>query len=173
MATSYLDNNGVLYLWGKIKEAFAKKTDIPTDNASLANGAGYQTSANVESAITAKGYTTMAAVEDKGYTTMTAVEGKGYQTSSQVSAAITAALADVSGVEFTIVEQLPATGTKGTIYLVKKTATAAGNIYTEYIWVNNAWEIIGDTTIDLSNYLQKSDIVAITNEEIDTIVTGS
>lgn len=136
MATSYLDKNGVLYLWGKIKEAFAKKTDIPTDNASLANGAGYQTSENV-------------------------------------SAAITAALADVSGVEFTIVEQLPPTGTKGTIYLVKKTATASGNIYTEYIWVNNAWEIIGDTTIDLSNYLQKSDIVAITNEEIDTIVTGS
>lgn len=172
MATSYLDNNGVLYLWSKIKDIFAKKADIPTDNASLTNGAGYQTSENVESAITAKGYTTMSAVEGKGYTTMTAVEGKDYQTGSQVSDAITAALADMSGVEFSIVEQLPTSGVKGTIYLVKKSVTASGNIYTEYIWVNNAWEIIGDTTIDLSNYLQKTDITNITNEEIDTITAN-
>ena len=54
---------------------------IPTDNSQLANGAGYQTSEQVESAITEKGYQTAQQVE-------TAITGKGYQTASQVQSAI-------------------------------------------------------------------------------------
>ena len=69
----------------KVKEGLASKQDkisadskldysliantptIPTNNNQLTNGAGYQTSAQVETAITNKGYTTMTAVEGKGY----------------------------------------------------------------------------------------------------------
>lgn len=154
----YLDSNGVLYLWNKIGGLFATKAEIPSDVGDLANSAGYQTSQQVEQAITGKNYTTMAAVE-----------GKGYQTSQQVEQAINSALSGITGIEFSIVEQLPATGAAGTIYLVQKTVTATGNIYTEWIYVNNKWETLGDTTVDLSDYLKKTDVSALTNAEIDDV----
>lgn len=55
---------------------------VPTDNSQLANGAGYQTAAEVEAAINGKGFTTSDDVEQ-------AISAKGYQTSSQVESAIT------------------------------------------------------------------------------------
>ena len=158
MANQYLDKNGVLYLWNKIGGLFATKAEIPSDVGDLANSAGYQTSQQVEQAITGK-----------NYTTMTAVEGKGYQTSQQVEQAINSALSGITGIQFSIVEQLPATGAAGTIYLVQKTVTATGNIYTEWIYVNNKWETLGDTTVDLSDYLKKTDVSALTNAEIDDV----
>lgn len=154
----YLDSNGVLYLWNKIGGFFATKAEIPNDVGDLGNSAGYQTSQQVEQAITGKNYTTMAAVE-----------GKGYQTNAQVQQAINSALSGITGIQFSIVEQLPATGAAGTIYLVQKTVTATGNIYTEWIYVNNKWETLGDTTVDLSDYLKKTDVSALTNAEIDDV----
>lgn len=154
----YLDSNGVLYLWNKIGGLFATKAEIPNDVGDLGNSAGYQTSQQVEQAITGKNYTTMAAVE-----------GKGYQTNTQVQQAINSALSGITGIQFSIVEQLPATGVAGTIYLVQKTVTATGNIYTEWIYVNNKWETLGDTTVDLSDYLKKTDVSALTNAEIDDV----
>lgn len=158
MANQYLDKNGVLYLWNKIGGLFATKAEIPSDVGDLTNLAGYQTSQQVEQAITGKNYTTMAAVE-----------GKGYQTTAQVQQAINSALSGITGIEFSIVEQLPATGVAGTIYLVSKAVTATGNIYTEWIYVNNKWETLGDTTVDLSDYLKKTDVSALTNAEIDEV----
>ena len=158
MANQYLDKNGVLYLWNKIGGLFATKAEIPSDVGDLSNSAGYQTSQQVEQAITGKNYTTMAAVE-----------GKGYQTTQQVQQAINSALSGITGIQFSIVEQLPATGVAGTIYLVQKTVTATGNIYTEWIYVNNKWETLGDTTVDLSDYLKKTDVSALTNAEIDEV----
>ena len=96
--------------------------------------------------------------------------GAGYQTSSEVQTAINNALADITGIEFEIVQTLPATGVKGTIYLVSNSGSGT-NIYDEYIYVNNAWEKIGSTAVDLSNYMQFSDMVALTNTELNTIFT--
>ena len=42
------------------------------------------------------------------------------------------------------------------IYLVAKTDTDTNDIYTEYMYINDAWEILGDTSVDLSNYLTES-----------------
>ena len=49
-------------------------------------------------------------------------------------------------VNMTVVQELPLTGSATTIYLVPKTSSSAGNVYDEYIWVNNAWELIGNTS---------------------------
>lgn len=158
MASKYLDNNGVLYLWNKISGLFATKNELPSDVGDLTNLAGYQTSQQVEQAITGKNYTTMAAVE-----------GKGYQTNTQVQQAINSALSGISGIQFSVVEQLPATGVASTIYLIQNAVTASGNVYTEWIYVNNKWETLGSTTVDLSEYLKKTDVGALTNEEIDEV----
>lgn len=95
--------------------------------------------------------------------------GAGYQTASDVESAINEAIGDITGFEFQIVEELPGTGEKGVIYLISNSGTGQ-NIYDEYIWTGTAFEKIGTTDVDLSNYWSKTDLVAIQNNEIDTIV---
>jgi len=99
----------------------------------------------------------------------------GFQNATQVQNAIDAALADITGIEFQIVQTLPATGEKGVIYLVPNSGSGS-NSYDEYIWITNggtsSFEKIGTTDVDLSGYVQYTDLVAITNSEIDTIVAA-
>lgn len=64
------------------------------------------------------------------------------------------------------------TGTAGTIYLVSNSGTAP-NIYNEYVWVTPttgtaAYELIGTTAVDLSDYLKKADLVEFENADIQT-----
>ena len=58
---------------------------------------------------------------------------------------------------FSVVSALPTTdiSTK-TIYLLPKTTSETNNVYDEYIYVNSDWELIGDTTIDLTAYQTKA-----------------
>ena len=49
-----------------------------------------------------------------------------------------------------VVPTLPATGDVNTIYLVG--GGISGNLYTEYIWTNGAWEILGSQRVDLTGY---------------------
>ena len=44
---------------------------------------------------------------------------------------------------------------ENTIYLISNNSSNTNKIYTEYVYINSNWEIIGSTDIDLSNYLQK------------------
>ena len=53
--------------------------------------------------------------------------------------------------------QLPETGSSNIIYLIPKAkADGETNVYDEYLWTGTKFEKIGDTTIDLSNYLTKT-----------------
>jgi len=94
--------------------------------------------------------------------------GAGFQTASDVSTAIADALDDITGITYSVVEALPATGEAGIIYLIAHTH-GERDVYDEYIWVNNAFEKIGNTDIDLSGYMLTTDMVAITDTEINTI----
>lgn len=95
--------------------------------------------------------------------------GAGYQTASDVSSAISSAIGDITGIEYQIVDELPGTGEKGVIYLISNSGTGQ-NIYDEYIWTGTAFEKIGTTDVDLTNYWSKTELVAIQNNEIDTIM---
>lgn len=204
----YLDDNGLLYVVQKIKAWLALKADkseIPTDNKDLVNGAGYQTAAQVNTAITngikdkadkseiptnnnqldnGAGYQTAAQVSSTVNTAIAnkadkseiptnnnqLVNGAGYQTESQVNELISGAIGDMTGVSYEIVNTLPASGYVGTIYLISTSTTGEKNVYDEYIWVNGKWEFLGTTAADLSGYVKTTDLQAITNGEIDTIV---
>lgn len=65
----------------------------------------------------------------------------------------------ISGLDITdreIVQQLPTQNiSTSTIYMVPKTTPGSQNTYTEYMYINNTWEKIGDTEIDLSDYATK------------------
>lgn len=55
-----------------------------------------------------------------------------------------------------VVDSLPTTGDAGKLYLVK-TGAETQNLYTEYVYVNEAWEKLGTQKLDLSGYLTKTD----------------
>lgn len=52
-----------------------------------------------------------------------------------------------------VVENLPTSNISPTTIYIKKTSTTeTGNLYTEYIYVNDEWEELGTQTLDLSGY---------------------
>lgn len=61
-----------------------------------------------------------------------------------------------------VVQELPTEDISlSTIYLVPLESPKANNHYEEYIYVNNSWELIGTTEIDLTNYYTKSEVDAL------------
>lgn len=59
--------------------------------------------------------------------------------------------------QFTIVQELPTTDiSTSTIYLVPSAKPSTENVYDEYIYVDNKWEHIGSTSIDLTDYVTKT-----------------
>ena len=159
-----INNNGVVddaeKLGGQLPSYYAKASDIPTDNSELENGAGYITGISSSDVTTAL-----------GYTPYNASNPSGYQTASQVNTLIGNAIADIQGISYQVVTSLPSTGEAGVIYLISNSGSNP-NSYDEYIYVNNKFEKIGTTDVDLSGYVQDSDLVAITNAEIDSIVAS-
>lgn len=159
-----VNNNGVVddaeKLGGQLPSYYAKASDIPTDNSELENGAGYITGISSGDVTTAL-----------GYTPYNASNPSGYQTASQVNTLIGNAIADIQGISYQVVTSLPSTGEAGVIYLISNSGSNP-NSYDEYIYVNNKFEKIGTTDVDLSGYVQDSDLVAITNAEIDSIVAS-
>lgn len=129
---------------------------------------------------TANGYTIEglgdAAPSEKELVSKTYV-GNTFRTEAQVQSAIDASLADITGIDFKIVTELPATGVKGTIYLLEDGAHAG--TYVEYIWIDGdptgRFEKIGTTEADLTDYWTSVDgktnsLVAMTVAEITAIL---
>lgn len=83
------------------------------------------------------------------------------------------AISGVVGIEFRVVQVLPATGEIGVIYLVPNGGTGT-NTYDEYIWLTaaNRFEKIGTTEVDLSGYVQSSQLAEISTSDIDTMFTS-
>lgn len=102
-----------------------------------------------------------------------------YYTKSETytQAEVDALVAGVASLNIEVVQTLPTQDiSKTTIYLVPKSTVGTNNTYDEYInttGTSAGWEKIGDTEIDLSNYWNSTNLVAITTAEIDTIVAGS
>ena len=59
---------------------------------------------------------------------------------------------DLSGLKYQIVTELPTENIDtSTIYLVE----TSSHDYNEWIYVNNTWEMLGNTAVDLTNYATK------------------
>lgn len=92
-------------------------------------------------------------------------------TTKFVTSAVSTAIGNLAGVEFSIVTTLPSSGSASTIYLVSAPDGKDDDIYNEYIWLsaNNKFEKIGTTRIDLSNYYNTSNMTPITSAQIDAV----
>ena len=95
-------------------------------------------------------------------TDLTALSGRVTQTETDITALQTA----VSGaLKREIVQSLPTQDiSTTTIYMIRNTTTSGDNIYDEYMYINNLWELIGTSATDFSNYYTKT--------EIDTLLSG-
>lgn len=183
MAKKYLDKTGLALVWEKIKNALSGKVDkvdgkglssndyTSTEKTKLANiASGAQV--NVLEGIQKNGDTVTIVNKIANISVPTnnnqLTNGAGYQTASDVSTAIATAVAGITSFEYEVVQSLPSEGEAGVIYLVAH-SHGTGDSYDEYIWVINMFEKIGNTDIDLSGYVLSTDLVAITNTEINQI----
>ena len=63
-----------------------------------------------------------------------------------------------------VVDTLPTEDIQSTtLYLVPAETSSDSNVYEEYIYVNNDWEYIGTTAVDLSNYYTKTEVDDLLN----------
>lgn len=110
-----------------------------------------------------------------------------YYNKSETDSAIATAVQNAAHLKYEIVEELPVDGiSTTTIYMLQKTGGGQSqNVYTEYMYLNDTWEIIGDTAVDVSNfvtmdqvngaitaalanYVKTTDMVEITAGDVDT-----
>ena len=98
-----------------------------------------------------------------------------------LTAAITAQIATAGTLKRQVVSELPASNIDpNTIYMVQKIdGGGAQNIYTEYMYIENAWEIIGDTAVDISGKADKATTLAgygitdaYTKNEVDSALSS-
>lgn len=80
---------------------------------------------------------------------------------------------NITGLRFELVQSLPASGENGIIYLVPSATTETQNIYDEFIWVNNDFEQIGTTAVDLTNYYTKSETDTLLNNKQGILTAGN
>lgn len=76
-------------------------------------------------------------------------------------------IAELTDMGFTpeVVESLPTENIKtNIIYMLPAQTSEAENIYEEWMYINNKWEMIGSTSVDLTNYYTKNEA----NAKLDT-----
>jgi hypothetical protein len=87
---------------------------------------------------------------------------------------VVSALSGVSGISFSVVTALPSTGASNIIYLLDITpGDTSDALYEEWVYVNNAWVNIGTSSINLSAYYLKADLVALNNSEVQGIIADA
>lgn len=118
---------------------------------------------------------------DEGFIDNTVNNLVNYYTKSETytQAEVDNLISQLAGLDIQVVQTLPTEDiSTHTIYLVPSSSAGSQNVYDEYIYVNNAWEKIGTTAVDLSAYWtstsgQNNSLIAITTAEIDTIIAGA
>lgn len=192
---NFVTKDNLLYVWQKVKLLLSNKVDkvegkgLSTNDLTdelkqkILNAGDSSFSGNYNDLINKPDLTVYAkktqvitditsAVADKVTETQmnTAISSatSNKVTESQVNTAISTAISGITQFDYSIVESLPENGKKGTIYLISNTG-AGENIYDEYLYINNKFEKIGTTEMDLSGYVKLTDLIPVTNEEIDEI----
>lgn len=78
-------------------------------------------------------------------------------------------IAAMSAIQMEIVEYLPETGASNTIYLLD----TGSNSYEQYVYTNSAWQKIGDTSVDLSNYVTIPMMQSELSKKQDKLIAGN
>lgn len=107
---------------------------------------------------------------DSGFITNTVDNLTNYYTKSNTytKTEVNNLISQLDEFKVEVVETLPVSDIDThTIYLVPKTGTAP-DVYDEYLYINNSWELIGNTAVDLSNYYTKSETNTLLEAKANT-----
>lgn len=148
---------------GSNLEVTSKKVNITVPEAvsDLTNDSGYQTASQVTSTVN-NAVANRPTTSQMTSAIQEATEGLATETY------VTQQLANINKKQ--VVTSTSQMTDANTIYLMANEGGEANNIYDEYIVYNGKPEKIGTTEVDLTNYVQESELVAITNGEIDSIM---
>ena len=115
---------------------FAYSDDIPTKTSQLENDSDFAQTKDIPTLLS-------QLKNDLGYQTLADVMG---------------IIASIPQFKISIVNDLPITGEKMTLYLVPKEGTDE-DIYGEFIWIEETseFELIGTTAVDLTDYVKNTD----------------
>lgn len=80
----------------------------------------------------------------------------GFTTTSDVNGLISSAIGGINSFNVEVVTTLPTTDIdEHTIYFISNSGSGT-DVYDEYMYINNTWEKIGNTQVDLSGYVPTS-----------------
>lgn len=134
-------------------ERVAMLSDIPT-------GGDYYTKTETDETFATK-------TELNSYVPTTALNDYYTKTNTYSKTEVNDIVAGINSFEFEIVTQLPTSDiSTSKIYLIAKEGST-NNAYDEYMYINNAWEIIGTTSVDLSQYSTTAQINALLDNKVD------
>lgn len=130
---------------------------VPTRVSQLENDSGYLTT-EIDPTVPAWA----KAAQKPSYT----AEEVGAPTVAEMNTAIGEAISQINSFDMAIVQTLPAQNiSTHTIYLVPKTGET-NDVYDEYVYINNGWEMIGNTQIDLSDYATKDELPDVPVQDV-------
>lgn len=87
-------------------------------------------------------------------------------TSEGIKTYVDSKLSVVPKLSFKVVDSLPVTDILTDVIYLLKNKEEENNLFTEYIYVENKWEILGSQTLDMSDYLKKDDFTPLTLEDL-------
>jgi hypothetical protein len=98
----------------------------------------------------------------------------GLATESYVDETVSDAIAELGSVSIEAVQTLPdvAQAVENKIYLVPNGSSGTDQ-YDEYIKSGNGWEKIGNTAVDLSGFVQASEMTTVSNSDIAAAVDAA
>ena len=142
MAKKYLDLEGLKILWTKIVNK------IQTDIANKANISGTLQKDDIIIAL------------DQETIVNSGVQLSKLATKDELSA--------IPKFAIQVVTSLPTTNISSTTVYLLSSGSETNNLYTEYIYVNNKWEKLGEQKVDLTSYVQYTGSI-----HDDAIIVGS
>ena len=173
----------------------SNKPNIPTKTSDITNDSGfidksvddltnYTKTSGLSTVATSGSYNDLSNKPDlSGFITKSVNDLTYYylKTETYSKTEVDSLIGAIQNISFEVVNTLPTTNIKtNVIYLVPKSTTATNNIKDEYINLDGTtagWELIGDTEIDLSDYVTTTALnTALANytttADLTTLLTG-
>lgn len=86
-------------------------------------------------------------------------------TKNEVDSAIQQAISNAPHIKRVVLgqsEELPSSPDTNTIYMKPKDGVSESNVYEEWMYINGSWEQLGDSSVDLSDYVTSGQLSSTT-----------
>ena len=135
---------------------------------------GTEAHVTIDTATTTEGMAKSYTVK-QGSSTVGTIDIPTSYTNATIDSKITTAVATASHLKREIVEDLPEveSADANTIYMVAKDSGSGNQQYDEYMLINSAFEKIGDSAVDLTNYATKTEVSTAKSEAISTAASDA